>query len=105
VHRNDHQARAQLFDHLLRLERVDRERPADGDQQHVHRADRRQLIVVEHVAEIAEVRDAHAAHLEDEHRVEAPLRAALGVVIDADRPDRHVPHLLVDAGSSPSCRR
>ena len=79
------------------VQAVDRERPADGDQQHVDRADRGQLLVVEHVAQIAEVRDAHAAHLEDEHGVEAARRAALVVVVDADAADRDVLHLLVDA--------
>ena len=71
--------------------------PPTGNQQHVDGADRRQLVVVEHVAEVAEVRDADAADLEDEHRVEAARRAALAVVVDADGPDRHVLQLLVDA--------
>ena len=97
VHRDDHEARTELIDHPRRLPGVDRVRPAHRHQQHVDRADGRQLLVVERVPEIAEVRDAQPADLEDEHRVEAALRAAFVVVVDADRPDRHVAKLLVDA--------
>ena len=98
VHRDDDEARVELVDDTRRLIGVDREDAAHGHEHDVDRPDRRELLVGQHVPEIAEVRDAQAVDVEDEDRVEAALGAVLVVVVDADAADRDVLHLLVDLG-------
>ncbi len=71
-------------------------RAAHGHQHDVHRTDGRDLLVGQRVAEVAKMRNAHASGFEDEHRVESGLRAALAVVVHADRAHGDVLDPLVD---------
>src|SRR5690242_1290858 len=90
VHGHD-VARLELADDLRRLGAVHRGVPADRHQQDVGRRDRLRLDVVELVAEVAQVADAHVVDLDQVDRVAPLLGAFFGVVIR-----RHADH--ADAG-------
>ena len=95
VHRHD-PARAERARDLVGQRGADRRAVADRDEQQVDLAERRGLLAAQdRLAEVAEVRDAHAVELERVHHVGAALRARDGVVLGGD----------ADDGRRPACPR
>ena len=92
MHR-DHQRRLQRGQHLDHAFEVERRAAVDRHQHDIDAADLVELLLVERVMQMAEMRDAQVRDLEDEDRIAVALRAAAALVADVGR-DRAHAHVL-----------